>query len=159
LLKPPLAFAASLLIAAAAFAQSPAVEVRQAWARATPGKAENSAAYLSIRSATTDRITRVSTPIAKKAELHSASTEGGIMNMRPLGDLDLPAGQAVTLKPGGAHIMLFGLTEPLRAGQSFPLTLQLEKAGPQDVTVAVEPLSSTGPDKATGGGAPMPAGR
>ena len=107
-----LAFAASLLIAGAALAQTGRVEVKNAWARATPGKAENGAAYLTIVSPVADRLTAISTPEAKAAELHNMTTEGGVMKMRPLSAIDLPAGQQVTLKPGGTHIMLVGLKEP-----------------------------------------------
>ena len=70
---------------------------------------------------------------------------GTVMQMRPLAALDIPAGQPVTLKPGGEHIMLIGLNGPLREGQSFPLTLTFEKAGAQEVSVAVEKPGAVGP--------------
>ena len=140
-----LAFAASLAIASAALAQTNELEVTNAWARATPGKAENGAAYLTIQSPTPDRLVAVSSPAAKKAELHTMSMEGMVMKMRPLAGLDIPAGQPVTLKPGGQHIMLEGLNAPLREGQSFPLTLTFEKAGSRTVTVAVEKPGAAGP--------------
>jgi hypothetical protein len=70
---------------------------------------------------------------------------GMVMKMRPLAGLDIPAGQSVTLKPGGEHIMLMGLKGPLREGQSFPLTLTFEKAGAREVTVAVEKPAAAGP--------------
>ena len=118
-----LAFAASLVLVGAALAQTGQVEVSNAWARATPGKAENGAAYLTILSPTTDRLVSVSSPVAKKAELHTMSMAGMVMQMRPLAGLDIPAGRPVTLKPGGEHIMLLGLDRPLQEGESFPLTL------------------------------------
>lgn len=155
----PLVFIAALLLAATATAQSNAVEVTQAWARATPGKAETGAAYLTLEAPAGDRLTSLSTPVAKAAELHTMTIEGGLMKMRPLSGVDLPAGQAVTLKPGGTHIMLMGLKEALRAGQSFPLTLHFEKAGDREVNVAVEAVGASGPNRAAGGGAPMPANR
>ncbi len=130
--------AAMLLFAACAAAQTAPVQVTDAWARATPGMAETGAAYLTLRSATADRLIGVSTPVAKKAELHEMKMQAGIMKMRPLAAIDLPAGQPVTLKPGAKHIMLVGLKAPLRAGQTVPLTLQFEKAGAREVTVAVE---------------------
>ena len=74
-----LAFAASLLIAGAALAQTGQVEVKNAWARATPGKAENGAAYLTLESPVADRLTGISTPVARTAGLHTMTTEGGIM--------------------------------------------------------------------------------
>ena len=140
-----LAFAASLAVASAALAQTNELEVTNAWARATPGKAENGAAYLTIQSPTPDRLVAVSSPAAKKAELHTMSMEGMVMKMRPLAGLDIPAGQPVTLKPGGEHIMLEGLDAPLREGQSFPLTLTFEKAGTRTVTVAIEKPGAAGP--------------
>ena len=68
-----------------------------------------------------------------------------VMKMRPLAGLDIPAGQSVTLKPGGEHIMLMGLNGPLHEGQSFPLTLTFEKAGTREVSVAVEKPGAAGP--------------
>ena len=68
-----------------------------------------------------------------------------VMKMRPLAGLDIPAGQSVTLKPGGEHIMLMGLNGRLREGQSFPLTLTFEKAGAREVTVSVEKAGAAGP--------------
>jgi copper(I)-binding protein len=70
---------------------------------------------------------------------------GMVMKMRPIASLDIPAGQPVTLKPGGDHVMLLGLNGPLREGQSFPLTLTFEKAGAREVTVAVEKPGAAGP--------------
>jgi len=140
-----LAFAASLALASAALAQTSQLEVSDAWARATPGKAENGVAYLTIRSPTPDHLVSASSPVAKKAELHTMEMAGMVMKMRPLAGLDIPAGQPVALKPGGEHIMLLGLTRPLREGQSFPLTLNFEKAGTRTVTVAVEKPGAAGP--------------
>ena len=140
-----LAFAAGLVFASAALAQTNQLEVSNAWARATPGKAETGVAYLTIQSPTPDRLVSVSSPVAKEAQLHTMSMEGMVMKMRPLAGLDIPGGQPVTLKPGGEHIMLIGLHHPLRAGQSFPLTLNFEKAGTRTVTVPVEKAGASGP--------------
>jgi periplasmic copper chaperone A len=154
------AFAASLLLAGTAFAQTAStqvqVEVKDAWARATPGKAENGATYLTVVSPVPDRLTGVSTPVAKKAGLHNMTMEGGVMKMRPLSDLDVPAGQPVTLKPGGTHIMLMGLNRQLKPGEHFPLTLSFEKAGTREVEVAVEKAGAMGPEGQTGAGMSMP---
>jgi copper(I)-binding protein len=143
-----LALAAGLVLASAALAQPAGPEISNAWARATPPDAEAGAAYLTIQSPTPDRLVAVSTPAAKKAELHTMSMQGMVMKMRPLAGLDIPAGQPVTLKPGGEHIMLMGLEHPLREGQSFPLTLDFAKAGPRTVTVIVENAGATGPGPA-----------
>lgn len=134
--------------AAAASAQPRQLQIDNAWSRATPGKSDIGAAYVTIRSPTADRLIGASTPLANKAELHTMEMSGMVMKMRPIAGIDIPAGQPVTLGPGGMHIMLMGLKEPLKAGQSFPLTLTFQKAGPRTVTVAVESLGAAGPTPA-----------
>ena len=126
------------LVANTAWAQTNQLEVSNAWARATAAKTENGAAYLTILSPTPDRLLSASSPAAKKTELHTMEMAGMVMKMRPAAGLDIPAGQPVALKPGGEHIMLIGLQQPLREGQSFTLTLNFEKAGARTVSVAVE---------------------
>jgi periplasmic copper chaperone A len=157
-----LAFAASLLLTGAAIAQTGTstneIEVKDAWARATPAKAENGAAYLTIVSPASDRLTGVSTPIAKQAELHNMTMESGVMKMRPLAGLDLSPGEPATLKPGGVHIMLMGLNQPLKPEESFPLTLSFEKAGRREVTVVVEKPGAMGPKGQSGAGMSIPMG-
>jgi copper(I)-binding protein len=155
----PLVIAGCLLVSGAAAAQIGQIEVKDAWARATPGKAENGAAYLTIVTPAADKLVAVSSPAAKKTGLHTMTTEGGVMKMRPLDGLDVPANQPVTLKPGGVHIMLQGLNEPLQAGKSFPLTLTFEKAGQREVEVAVEKPGAMGPEGHAGMQMPMPGHR
>src|SRR5438270_8756697 len=87
-------FVGALLIGGAAMAQTGQVEIKDAWARATPGKAENGAAYLTIQSPVADRLVGVFSPVAKKAGLHTMTMEGSVMKMRPLGGVDLPAERA-----------------------------------------------------------------
>lgn len=154
--KAPFVFVALLLLAGAASAQTGSVEVKNAWARATPGKAEIGAAYLTIQAATPDRLIAVSTPVADKAEPHEMTMQGGVMKMRSLATIDLPAGQAVVLKPGATHIMLVGLKQPLRVGESFPLTLEFEKAGRREVNIVVEKAGAMGPSQAAGAEMNMP---
>ena len=150
------AVAAALLVAASAAAQTGAagtVEITGAWARATPGGAENGAAYLTIRSPQGDRLAGAATPLADKAELHAMTMDGGIMRMRELDAIDLPAGQPVTLKPGATHIMLVGLKQKLQTGQSVPLTLRFEKAGTREIAVAVGKVGAMAPESHAGDGA------
>jgi copper(I)-binding protein len=139
------------LAAPALMAQDGGVEIKEAWARATPGGAQTAAAYVTLVSAAGDRLTGVSTPAAQKADIHSMTMDNGVMKMRQVDGLDLPAGQAVTLKPGGYHIMLTGLAKPLEEGQSFPLTLDFAKAGTREVIVSVEKIGAMDPANQAGG--------
>src|SRR5207248_2151652 len=124
-----LAIAGCLLISATALAQTGPVDIKDAWARATPGKAENGAAYLTILSPAADRLTEVSTPVANKAELHNMTTEGGVMKMRSLSALDVTPGEPATLKPGGTHVMLMGLNRPLTAGALLVVAMRESPKG------------------------------
>jgi periplasmic copper chaperone A len=126
-------------------AQTGDPQITDAWARATPGAAQTAATYVTIVSSAGDRLTGASTAVAQKAELHSMTMDGNVMKMRQVDGIDLPAGKTVTLKPGGYHIMLTGLAQPLTEGQSFPLTLTFDKAGTRDVTVTVQKVGSMGP--------------
>jgi periplasmic copper chaperone A len=150
------AFAFIVAAAGVATAQGSDVQVKDVWARAMPGGAQTAAIYGTLASATGDRLTGASTPAAQQAGLHSMTMEGSVMKMRQVDGIDLPAGQAVTLKPGGYHIMLTGLAQPLKEGQSFPLTLTFAKAGAQQVTVSVQKVGAMGPGGETGNGTDMP---
>ena len=79
-----LAFVAGLAVVSAALAQPAQLEVNDAWAGATPGKAENGVAYVTITSPTADRLVSASTPVAKQAELHTMSMQGMVMKMRQI---------------------------------------------------------------------------
>ena len=87
-------------------AQSGDVRITNAWARATPGGAQTAATYVTLASVAGDRLTGASTPAAQQAELHTMTMDGSVMKMRQVDGIDVPAGQMVTLKPGGYHIML-----------------------------------------------------
>lgn len=150
--RPLCGFAAAVfcLYSAAAVAQTGGVEIKDAWARATPGGAENGAAYVTLLSATGDRLTGVTSSAAKVTQLHEMTNDGGVMKMRELSAIELPPGQAVTLKPGGAHIMMMGLDHPLRPGESIQLTLRFDKAGTREVTAAVGKIGAAGPETHSG---------
>jgi copper(I)-binding protein len=138
-----------LVIAGAvtAVAQAPTIKVEHAWARATPGGAKTAALYMTLvnKGGADDRLISVSTPVAGKAEVHSTTTENGVMRMRPIEALDVKAGTSTTLKPGGYHVMLTDVKAPLVAGQSFTVTLTFENAGKIDATARVEKAGVTAP--------------
>jgi hypothetical protein len=110
------------------------------WARATAASQPNGAAYLTVTNdGPADRIVAAATPVAERVELHTHEVDNaGVMRMRQLEAIELPAGEATALAPGGLHIMLFGLRDRLVEGETFPLTLTLENAGAIELEVRVE---------------------
>jgi len=112
----------------------------QVWSRAMPPSAPTGAVYFTLNNPgdATDRLIGVQTPRAEKAELHTHVHKGDVMRMERIDSVELPAGGEVAFKPGGNHVMLFKLSEPLVAGERFPLTLMFEKAGEVTVDVAIE---------------------
>lgn len=136
---------AVLAVPLAARAQPAPVGVEQAWARATPGQASVGALYLTLRAAAADRLATVSTPVSGMAMLHETRDVGGVMQMRDLPGLPLPAGVRVTMKPGGVHVMLMGLSHPLQRGEHFPVTLTFDHAPPVTVEVTVARAGASAP--------------
>jgi len=123
------------------------LRIEQAWARETPPGATVGAAYLRIvNGGAADVLRGASTPIAKQVELHSSTVENGMMRMRPLSELAIPARQTVAFKPGTLHIMLIELARPLKAGDRARLTLMFRDAGPISVYVPVRGLDEGEPD-------------
>jgi periplasmic copper chaperone A len=84
----------------------------------------------------------VAPQVAQRGELHTMKHENGMMMMREVPGFGLPAGQTMTLKPGGDHLMLIGIQKPLEAGQKIPATLVFEKAGKVSVTFTVTPAAA-----------------
>ena len=85
-----------------------------------------------------DRLLSATTAVAASVQMHSMSMDGNVMKMRQVDAIELPSGQTVELKPGSWHLMLMGLKAPLKAGDTFPMTLRFEKAGEVVVKVKVE---------------------
>ena len=120
------------------------LEIDHPWARATAPQAQNGAAYLTVTNhgATADRIIAARSPVAATVEMHTHDVDSqGVMRMREVEAIDLPAGEATALRPGGLHVMLIGLGDRLVEGESFPLTLVFEAAGAVEVEVQVEAVT------------------
>ncbi|MEL6372954.1 MAG: copper chaperone PCu(A)C [Pseudomonadota bacterium] len=131
------------------------VQVQGVWARATPGRSKLGAVYLTLtaRGSEDDALVGAATPLAERVELHTTRrTPEGIYQMRRLPEVSLPVREAVAFKPGGMHVMLIGLKRRLAAGDRFSLRLTFKRAPSQDVTVAVLPLSASGPKPKGGSG-------
>lgn len=136
---------AGLLAGNAGLAQS-SIELREAWARATPPGAEIGAAYLEIRNAGAkpDRLLSASSAAAKRVEVHVTQRDGDVMKMREVKALEVPARQSVKLQPGGTHLMLLNLAQPLKQGERFRLRLRFERAGEVETEVEVRALGARG---------------
>ena len=126
-----IAIAATLLVAGAAHAQ---VTVQDAWVRATVPQQQATGAFMRLTAAQDARLVSASSPVAGVTEVHEMKLVDNVMKMRPLPALDLPAGQAVELKPGGYHIMLLDLKQPVAQGSTVPLTLVFEAKDGQRTT-------------------------
>jgi len=90
-----------------------------------------------------DDLTGMSTPIADKAEMHRSVTKNGVTSMEAVADLPIKAHGNAAFEPGGLHIMLTGLKQPLKVGDSFPLQLRFAKVGAITVTVSVQAIKGT----------------
>ncbi|MGB0632832.1 MAG: copper chaperone PCu(A)C [Alphaproteobacteria bacterium] len=122
------------------------VKIMHAWARATPGQAANGGAYVTVMNASgeNDRLTGVQSDVAKRVEIHTHLNDNGVMRMRKVDGIDVPARGRIAMKPGGYHIMLIGLHKPLQKGESFPVTLVFEKAGELTAEVTVMGVGAMG---------------
>jgi copper(I)-binding protein len=130
--------ASALAAAALCQAQTAAPQVEAAWARPTVQGQAGGGGFLKITGGKVgDRLLSAAAPVSKTIELHTMEMEGNIMRMRQVAGIDVPAGQTVELKPGGQHVMFIGLTQTLKNGDTFPLTLRFEKAGEVKVDVKV----------------------
>lgn len=114
------------------------VEIRDPWVRGTVSQQKASGAFMQIRSAKKARLVEIRSPVAGVVEIHEMRMEKDVMRMRAVRGLDLPAGKTVELKSGGYHVMLLGLKQQLKAGDTVPLTLVIEGADRKRETVEVQ---------------------
>lgn len=142
----PLLLAVSLACAAApSWAQT---VVKDAWVRGTVAQQKATGLFAQITSASGGKLISVSSPVAGAVEIHEMAMADGMMQMRALASLDLPAGKTVELKPGGYHVMLLDLKQQMKAGDTVPVTLVVEgKDGRR------ESIELKAPVKALGAGA------
>ena len=134
--------AIALLVAAMSFAvhaqRGTEVDVKSAWARPTVAGQMGTGAFMQLTSRDGARIVGASSDVAGVVEIHEMTMDGGVMRMRPLRSLDLPAGSTVELKPGGNHVMLMDLKRPLATGEKIKVELRLETRDKKLVTQPVE---------------------
>jgi copper(I)-binding protein len=124
--------------AATGDAAAATVTVTDVLCRPTPNGRQVTGCYMTLTSPVADTLVSVESPAAALGQIHETRMESNMMMMRELeAGLPLPAGESVQLKPGGNHVMLMGVTETLRAGQTVPLTLTFATAAPVEVVASV----------------------
>ena len=137
-----------ILVAGSAFSETSnagGMHVQDAWSRPTPPGIEVGVAYFTIKNdGQNDRLLGAVSPVAERAELHISRMQGGVMTMEHLDAVDVKQGEPVAFSPNGRHVMLLGLKKPLKVGDSFPVTLNFEKAGAVKVEVHVQDMASKG---------------
>ncbi|VIO74855.1 copper chaperone PCu(A)C [Bradyrhizobium ivorense] len=122
--------------------------ITQAWARATPSGAKIGGGYLTIENKGTapDRLVSGSGDVAGRMEIHEMAMDNGVMKMRPLDKgVTIEPGKTLKLAPGGFHLMMFDLKNPLKQGDKVPVTLQFEKAGKVTVSLDVQSVGAQSP--------------
>ena len=139
----------TLLAALLAFGAQAQTTVKDAWVRGTVAQQKATGLFAQITSAGGGKLVSASSPVAGIVEIHEMTLDGGVMKMRAVPALELPAGKTVELKPGGYHVMLMELKQELKAGDTVPLTLVVEGADGKRETVelkaAVRPLGEGAP--------------
>lgn len=130
-------FVAAFVSSAPAWSQ---VTVSEPWVRGTVQGQKATGAFMQLKSADGAALVAAESPVAGVVEIHEMRMESNVMRMRAIPKLDLPAGQAVDLKPGGYHVMLMDLKQPLKKGDSVPIKLKVQgKDGKtQEVEVKAE---------------------
>jgi copper(I)-binding protein len=122
--------------------------ITQPWSRATPGGAKIGGGFLTIenKGAAPDRLVSVAGDVAGRVEIHEMAMNNGVMTMRPLDKgLTIEPGKTVKLAPGGYHLMLMDLKNPLKQGDKVPLTLEFEKAGKVALSLDVQGVGAQAP--------------
>jgi len=117
----------ALFLAGSSLSAIAQVAVSDPWVRGTVPQQKATGAFMQLQATQDARLVAVSSPVAGVVELHEMAMDGNVMKMRALPKgLALPAGKPVALKPGGYHIMLMELKQPLKDGETVPLTLLVE---------------------------------
>lgn len=148
--------AALFAAACAAQAQTAAVQVDKAWARASVQGQSGTGAFMTLTARENLSLVGVATPVAGVAEVHEMKMDGDVMRMRAIPALELPAGKPVELRPGGFHLMLMELKAPLKVDTRVPLSLRFRDAKGATSTLEVSvPVSARAP---AGAAAPAPHG-
>lgn len=140
------------LLAASVQAQ---VNVKDAWVRATVPQQKATGAFMQLQAAKDSKLVAATSPVTPVVEVHEMVMQDNVMKMRQVSGIDLPAGKAVELKPGGYHVMLMDLKQPIKEGDVVPMTLVIEskdgKRESVEVKASVRALGTGQQSTSTGG--------
>jgi copper(I)-binding protein len=114
------------------------VTVKDSWVRGTTPAQKATGAFFEITSSDAGALLSASSPVAGVVEIHTMKMEEGVMKMRPIQKLDLPAGKSVKLQPGGHHVMLMELKQQMKKGDVVPITLKVEGKDKQVQTIEIK---------------------
>ena len=131
----------SILLFIAVFSAHAEVIVTNAWVRPTVAQQKVTGAFMAITSTVDAHVVGITSPVADRVEIHEMKMDNEVMTMRAVPSLPLGAGKTVNLAPGGYHIMLFGLHQQVKAGDSVPLTLMIEDGQKQRTSVSVKAVA------------------
>jgi copper(I)-binding protein len=132
------AIGTAILLAALSTPVFAQVRVMDPWVRATVPQQKATGAFMNITAANGARLIEAKSPVAGVVEIHEMAMENNVMKMRAVPGLDLPAGKAVELKPGGYHVMLMALKQQVKEGESVPITLVLEDKDKKRMNIEVK---------------------
>ena len=114
------------------------VTVGDPWVRARVPQQRATGMFAQVTSAQGGKLVAASSPVADVVEIHEMAMDNNVMRMRAVPGLDLPPGKAVELKPGGFHVMLMGLKQQIKEGETVPVTLVVEGKDGKRETVEVK---------------------
>jgi protein SCO1/2 len=135
---------------AADAASSGSIRVVGAWSRSTaPGASVGVVYFEVINAGAADTLLAIECPAAEHAEMHATARADGIMKMRPVASVDIPAGGRLSFQPGGLHAMLIGIKQPLTEGGRLPVTLVFRRAGKLRFEAAIQGLGTAAPAPVT----------
>lgn len=117
------------------------VTVTEPWLRASAPGQRAAGVFMQLKADASARLVSASSPAAKTVEIHEMTMENGLMKMRSIPGVEIPAGQSLALKPGGYHVMLIDLKQPIKAGDVVPVTLVFESLDKKTQSLEVKAVA------------------
>ena len=114
------------------------VTIKEPWVRGTVRGQKATGAFMQLTASEAATLVAVESPVAGSVQIHEMKMENDVMKMRAIQKLDLPAGKAVDLKPGGYHMMLMDLKQPLKKGEAVPIKLRFESKDKTFKTIEIK---------------------